>query len=64
MRPISCYRKLIKFLKTFDKIIFFGIGGSQLGPLLLGEALISDFHEKVVMITGSDPEEFSEKLLT
>ena len=47
--------------KSFDKIIFFGIGGSQLGPLLLGEALISNFHEKVVMITGSDPEEFSEK---
>ncbi|GIR02731.1 MAG: hypothetical protein CM15mP12_2620 [Gammaproteobacteria bacterium] len=29
--------------------------------MLLGEALISNFHGKVVMITGSDPEEFSEK---
>ena len=47
---------------SFDKIIFFGIGGSQLGPLFLGESLISDFNKKVVMITGSDPEEFSEKV--
>tara|TARA_B100000963_G_scaffold361037_1_gene394520 strand:- start:1157 stop:2494 length:1338 start_codon:yes stop_codon:yes gene_type:complete len=47
---------------SFDKIIFFGIGGSQLGPLFLGESLISDFNKKVVMITGSDPEEFLEKV--
>ena len=48
--------------ESFDKIIFFGIGGSQLGPLFLGEALINDFYKNVVMITGSDPEEFKEKV--
>ena len=48
--------------ESFEKIIFFGIGGSQLGPLFLGEALINDFYKNVVMITGSDPEEFKEKV--
>ena len=48
--------------QSFEKIIFFGIGGSQLGPAFVGEALIDNFYTKACLITGSDPDEFDEKL--
>lgn len=49
-------------LAGFKKVIFFGIGGSYLGPSLIGESLIDNYSKKVIHITGSDKHEFKEKL--
>ena len=51
-----------KGLADFEKVIFFGIGGSYLGPSLIGESLIDNYSKKVIHITGSDKQEFEEKL--
>ena len=44
--------------KNFKRVIFFGIGGSNLGP-----SLMSDIYGKnnldLIFITGSDPDEYS-----
>ena len=46
----------------YEKVVFFGIGGSQLGPAFVGEALVDNFYDKACLITGSDPDEFADKL--
>ena len=43
-------------------IVFFGIGGSQLAPSFLYESLMTHLEQEVIFITGSDPDEFNEKL--
>lgn len=48
--------------KINGPIIFFGIGGSQLAPSFLYESLMIELKEKVIFITGSDPDEFRDKL--
>ncbi|MBL6820090.1 MAG: hypothetical protein ISQ61_02450 [SAR86 cluster bacterium] len=60
-------KKLISISKKireagYEKIVFFGIGGSQLGPAFVGEALVDNFYDKACLITGSDPDEFTDKL--
>lgn len=46
----------------YEKVVFFGIGGSQLGPAFVGEALVNNFYDKACLITGSDPDEYADKL--
>jgi glucose-6-phosphate isomerase len=60
-------KKLISISKKireagYEKVVFFGIGGSQLGPAFVGEALVDNFYDKACLITGSDPDEFVDKL--
>ena len=43
-------------------IVFFGIGGSQLAPSFLHESLMTHLEHEVIFITGSDSDEFNEKL--
>ena len=52
-----------KKIKDKDKeaLIFFGIGGSKLGPQLIQEALCQESNENIIFITGSDPIEASQK---
>lgn len=40
---------------NYEAIIFFGIGGSQLGPELIQQALCYNTNQKIIFITGSDP---------
>ena len=41
--------------QEYEAIIFFGIGGSQLGPELIQQTLCYNKNKKIVFITGSDP---------
>ena len=43
-------------------IVLFGIGGSQLAPSFLYESLMAHLDQEVIFITGSDSDEFNEKL--
>ena len=47
--------------QNYEAIIFFGIGGSQLGPELIQQALCHNTRHKVIFITGSDPMEAEHK---
>ena len=47
--------------QSYEAIIFFGIGGSQLGPELLQQSLCYNSNQKVIFITGSDPLEAENK---
>lgn len=55
---INNLREASKRLKDKKTIIFFGIGGSYLGPKLLNQAFSSS-NIKVIFVTGSDPDEYS-----
>ena len=48
--------------QNYEAIIFFGIGGSQLGPELLQQTLCHNSNHKVIFITGSDPTEAEHKI--
>ena len=43
--------------EKYDQIIFFGIGGSFLGPMLLNDAFGTN-EKQILFVTGSDPEEY------
>ena len=47
--------------QNYEAIIFFGIGGSQLGPELIQQTLCYKANQKVIFITGSDPLEAENK---
>ena len=47
--------------QSYEAIIFFGIGGSQLGPELIQQSLCYNSNQKVIFITGSDPIEAENK---
>ena len=47
--------------QNYEAIIFFGIGGSQLGPELIQQTLCYNSNQKVIFITGSDPLEVKNK---
>ena len=47
--------------QNYEAIIFFGIGGSQLGPELIQQTLCYDSNQKIIFITGSDPIEIENK---
>ncbi len=47
--------------QNYEAIIFFGIGGSQLGPELIQQTLCYSSNQKVIFITGSDPLEVENK---
>jgi len=57
---MSSLSELIK-KQNYEAIIFFGIGGSQLGPELIQQALCHNTRHKVIFITGSDPMEAEHK---
>ena len=42
---------------NYEQVIFFGIGGSFLGPMLLNDAFSTN-GKKVIFVTGSDPNEY------
>ena len=46
-----------KINDRYDQVIFFGIGGSFLGPMLLNDAFGTK-GKKINFVTGSDPEEY------
>ena len=47
--------------QKYEAIIFFGIGGSQLGPELIQQTLCYKASKKIIFITGSDPIEAQQK---
>ena len=47
--------------RNHEAIIFFGIGGSQLGPELIQQTLCYGSNQKIIFITGSDPKEIENK---
>jgi len=47
--------------QKYEAIIFFGIGGSQLGPELIQQTLCYKASKKIIFITGSDPVEAQQK---
>ena len=47
--------------QKYEAIIFFGIGGSQLGPELIQQTLCYKASQKIIFITGSDPIEAQQK---
>ena len=47
--------------QQYEAIIFFGIGGSKLGPELIQQTLCYNTNQKIIFITGSDPIEAQQK---
>ena len=56
-QSLTAISKLAEHLSSFEKIIFFGIGGSYLGPKLMND-IFTGGKQEIIFITGSDPEEY------
>ena len=46
-----------KINDSYERVVFFGIGGSFLGPMLLNDAFGNN-GKQIVFVTGSDPDEY------